>query len=157
MKRVLFTLLVPFALAACGTAATGNGGGSAPSSPSGPATISVRANSLGQILADANGKTLYLFEADTSAASTCSGACAQAWPPVTTNGGPKAAAGASQSLLGTTTRSDGKTQVTYNSHPLYRFVSDTKPGDTNGEGSTAFGAGWDVLSPAGDKIEKSGG
>jgi predicted lipoprotein with Yx(FWY)xxD motif len=156
MKRVLFTLLVPFALAACGTAATGYGGGTAPSSKSAPATISVRANSLGQILVDASGKTLYLFEADTSSQSTCSGACAQAWPPVTTTGGPKAAGSASQSLLGTTTRGDGTTQVTYNGHPLYRFINDTKPGDTTGEGSTAFGAGWDVLSPAGDKIEKAG-
>jgi len=156
MKRALFTLLMPFALAACGSAATGYGGGSAPSSPSGAATISVRANSLGQILVDGNGRTLYLFEADTSAASTCSGACAQAWPPVTTNGAPKAAGSASQPLLGTTARSDGTTQVTYNGHPLYLFINDTKPGDTTGEGSTQFGAGWDVLSPAGDKIEKSG-
>src|SRR2546423_13442626 len=155
MKRVLFTLLVPLALAACGTAATGYGGGTAPSSQSTPATISVHASSLGQILVDANGKTLYLFEADTSAQSPCSGACAQAWPPVTTNGAPKAAGGASASLLGTTARSDGTTQVTYSGHPLYSFISDTKPGDTNGEGSTAFGAGWDVLTPTGEKIGKS--
>jgi predicted lipoprotein with Yx(FWY)xxD motif len=156
MKRVLFTLLVPFALAACGTAASGNGGGTAPSSPSAPATISVHGSSLGQILVDANGKTLYLFEADTGTQSTCSGACAQAWPPLTTNGSPKAAGSATQSLLGTTTRSDGTTQVTYKGHPLYYFINDTKPGDATGEGSTAFGAGWDVLSPAGDKIEKPG-
>jgi predicted lipoprotein with Yx(FWY)xxD motif len=156
MKRALFTLVVPFALAACGTAATGYGGGSAPSASSGPATISVRASSLGQILVDGNGKTLYLFEADTSASSTCSAACAQAWPPVTTNGGPKAAGSATQSLLGTTTRSDGTKQVTYNGHPLYYFINDTKPGDVTGEGSTQFGAGWDVLSAAGDKIEKAG-
>src|SRR5256714_10650071 len=133
MKRVLFTLLVPLALAACGTAATGYGGGTAPSSQSTPATISVHASSLGQILVDGNGKTLYLFEADTSTQSTCSGACAQAWPPLTTTGAPKAAGNVSPSLLGTTTRTDGTTQVTYNSHPLYFFVSDNKPGDTNGE------------------------
>ena len=156
MKRALMTILLPFALAACGSAASGYGSGAAPSSQSGPATISVQGSSLGQILVDRNGKTLYLFEADTSSQSTCSGACAQAWPPVTTNGAPKAAGGASASLLGTTARSDGTTQVTYSGHPLYSFVSDTKPGDTNGEGSTAFGAGWDVLSPAGVKIEKPG-
>jgi len=109
----------------------------------------------GQILVDGNGKTLYLFEADTSTQSTCSGGCAQAWPPVTTNGAPKAAGGASASLLGTTARSDGTTQVTFGGHPLYSFTGDTKPGDTNGEGSTAFGAGWDVLTPTGEKIEKS--
>ena len=156
MKRALITLLLPFALAACGTAASNYGGGVAPSSPSGAATISVGSSSLGQILVDANGKTLYLFEADSGTQSTCSGACAQAWPPLTTSGAPKAAASASPSLLGTTTRSDGTTQVTYSGHPLYNFVGDAKPGDTNGEGSTAFGAGWDVLAPTGAKIEKSG-
>jgi len=155
MKRALMTLLLPVALAACGGAAGGYGGGAAPSSQSGAATISVQGSSLGQILVDGNGKTLYLFEADTSSQSTCSGACAQAWPPVTTNGAPNAAGGASASLLGTTARSDGTTQVTYSGHPLYSFISDTKPGDTNGEGSTAFGAGWDVLAPTGEKIEKS--
>jgi predicted lipoprotein with Yx(FWY)xxD motif len=156
MKRALLTLLLPFALAACGTTAAGYGGGTAPSSQSAPATISVASTSLGQILVGANGKTLSLCEADTSTQSTGSGACAQSWPPLTTTGSPKAAAGATPSLLGTTARSDGTTQVTYNGHPLYYFVSDTKAGDTNGEGSTAFGAGWDVLSPSGAKIEKSG-
>ena len=156
MKRALMTLLLPLALAACGGAAAGYGGGAAPSSQSEPATISVASSSLGQILVGANGKTLYLFEADTSTQSTCSGACAQAWPPLTTTGAPKAGSAASASLLGTTKRTDGTTQVTYNGHPLYYFVSDTKAGDTTGEGSTAFGAGWDVLSPTGAKIEKSG-
>ena len=156
MKRVLLTLILPFALAACGGAAAGYGGGAAQGSPSGAATISVASSSLGQILVGANGKTLYLFEADTNTQSTCSGACAQAWPPLTTTGAPKAGSGASASLLATTTRSDGTIQVTYSGHALYYFVSDTKAGDTNGEGSTAFGAGWDVLSPAGAKIEKSG-
>ena len=156
MKRALLILFFPFALAACGTGVAGYGGGAAPSSPSAAATISVRSNSLGQILVDASGKTLYLFEADTHTQSACSGACAQAWPPLTTTGAPKAGGGASPSLLGTTTRSDGATQVTYGGHPLYYFIGDTKPGDTNGEGSTAFGAGWDVLSPTGDRIDKAG-
>src|SRR5438445_5106555 len=95
MKRAFMTLLVPFALAACGTAATNYGGGTAPSSASGAATISVAGSSLGQILVDEKGKTLYLFEADSSTRSTCSAACAQAWPPVTTTGAPKAASSAS--------------------------------------------------------------
>jgi predicted lipoprotein with Yx(FWY)xxD motif len=156
MKRALSILIFPLALAACGTGATNAGGGATGSSQSGPATVSVRGSSLGQILVDVNGKTLYLFEADTGTQSTCSGACAQAWPPLTTTGAPKVTGAASPSLLGTTMRSDGTTQVTYHGHPLYSFISDTKPGDTTGEGSTAFGAGWDVLSPTGDKIEKSG-
>ncbi len=68
-----------------------------------------------------------------------------------------AGSGATQSLLGTTMRTDGAAQVTYNGHPLYKFSGDTKPGDTTGEGNTGFGAGWDVVSPAGAKIEKPGG
>ena len=84
MKRALMTILLPFALAACGSAVPGYGGGATPSSQSGPATISVQGSSLGQILVDGSGKTLYLFEADTGPLSTCSGACAQAWPPLTT-------------------------------------------------------------------------
>src|SRR5437879_12783551 len=102
MKRALLTLLLPFALAA-----TNYGGGAAPGSPSTSATVSVGGSSLGQILVDANGKSPYLFEADSGTQSTCSGACAQAWPPLTTNGAPKAVSTASPSLLGTTARSDG--------------------------------------------------
>ena len=52
-----------------------------------------------------------------------------------------------------TRRANGSRQVTYAGHPLYRFVQDRKPGQTNGEGSQAFGAGWEALSPAGKKIE----
>jgi predicted lipoprotein with Yx(FWY)xxD motif len=62
-----------------------------------------------------------------------------------------------QSLLSTSLRGDGTMQIVYNGHPLYYFSGDTKAGDTNGEGLTAFGAGWDVVNPAGDKIEKPGG
>ncbi len=66
---------------------------------------------------------------------------------------PVARAGVKQLLLGMTRRANGSEQVTYAGHPLYRFVRDRKPGQTKGEGSQAFGAGWDVLSPAGRKIE----
>ena len=100
------------------------------------------------------GRTLYLFEKDQGTASSCYGACAGGWPPDTTNGAPRAGAGVSASLLGTTTRTDGKTEVTYHGHPLYYFAGDRKPGDTNGEGIKAFGAEWYVLSAAGNKVEQ---
>jgi predicted lipoprotein with Yx(FWY)xxD motif len=58
-------------------------------------------------------------------------------------------------MLGTTKRSDGKTQVTYNGHPLYLFSGDTKPGDAGGQNVDAFGAKWYVLSPAGNKVAGS--
>jgi predicted lipoprotein with Yx(FWY)xxD motif len=129
------------------------GATSTPTASTPPATVGVASNKLGQILVDGRGFSLYLFEADKTTTSTCSGDCAANWPPLLTSGAPVAAGAATQAMLGTTARSDGTTQVTYNGHPLYFFVSDTKAGDTHGQGLTAFGAGWDVLSPAGNKIE----
>jgi predicted lipoprotein with Yx(FWY)xxD motif len=115
-------------------------------------TVQVRRTGLGKILVDSRGRTLYLFKKDTGGKSRCSGSCAVNWPPLLATGRPRAGSGIEASKLGTTRRSDGKTQVVYNHHPLYRFVADSKPGDTNGEGLTAFGARWFVVSPAGSQI-----
>jgi predicted lipoprotein with Yx(FWY)xxD motif len=92
---------------------------------------------------------VYLFKKDAGTKSACTGACATAWPPVLSSAAPAAGSGAKASLLGTTVRSDGQRQVTYNGHPLYLFAGDQAPGDTNGQGSTGFGAPWLALSPAG--------
>src|SRR5919198_535926 len=92
-----------------------------------------------------------------SSSNTCDGDCAKAWPPVTTGGKPVAEEGADASKLGTTSRSDGKTQVTYGGHPLYYYAEDAKPGDMNGQGSKAFGAEWYVVGPNGSKVEAGGG
>ena len=82
---------------------------------------------LGQILVDGSGRTPYLFLADKGTQSACnSSACVQYWPPVLTSGAPKAGAGVTASLLGTTARQDGTTEVTYAGHPLYYFISDQK-------------------------------
>jgi predicted lipoprotein with Yx(FWY)xxD motif len=118
--------------------------------------VNVRNTSLGNILVASQGRTLYLFEKDTGSKSMCSGVCASDWPPFRTSGKPKAGSGVTASLVGTTTRSDGKPEVTYNGHPLYYYAGDQKAGDTNGQGLVAFGAGWDVVSPTGNKIEGSG-
>lgn len=109
---------------------------------------------LGQILVGANGMTVYFFLADTGMTSTCSGQCAQNWPPVTTKGAPHATGGVAQGLLGTTTRGDGTTQVTYHGHPLYYFIADTAAGMATGEGINAFGARWDVVNAAGVAVVK---
>ena len=107
-------------------------------------------SSLGRIVVDGHSHTLYLFEKDKGGKSACSGACAQNWPPLLTKGTPKAGAGAKASLLGTTKRADGTTQVTYNKHPLYTFVGDEgKRGATKGEGLDAFGAKWYVVAAKG--------
>jgi predicted lipoprotein with Yx(FWY)xxD motif len=93
---------------------------SAPSAAgSGGGSVALASSELGKILVDGAGRTLYLFQADKGMASTCNGACADAWPPLTTTGKPNAGPGVSASKLGTTKRSDGTTEVTYNGHPLY--------------------------------------
>jgi predicted lipoprotein with Yx(FWY)xxD motif len=124
----------------------------AKSSSAASATVGVAHSGLGSILVDSRGRTLYLWLADTGTKSTCSGACAAAWPPLLTTGAPTAGSGAKASLLGTTKRSDGAEQVTYNQHPLYLFAGDTASGQTSGQGSTGFGAPWYVLSPGGKQI-----
>jgi predicted lipoprotein with Yx(FWY)xxD motif len=116
--------------------------------------VSTAGTSLGRILVDSRGRTLYLFEKDRNDKSACAGQCAAFWPPLIASGKPRAAGAAKASLVGSTMRADGRLQVTYNHHPLYAFVKDTKKGQTNGEGVNGFGAGWDVVSPAGAKIEK---
>jgi predicted lipoprotein with Yx(FWY)xxD motif len=122
---------------------------------SGP-VVSTATTSLGRILVDSRGRTLYLFQKDTNAKSACAGQCASFWPPLIASGKPVTAAGAKASLLGTTKRADGRMQVTYNHHPLYTFVKDTKKGQTNGEALSAFGAKWYAVSPAGARVVKAG-
>jgi predicted lipoprotein with Yx(FWY)xxD motif len=111
---------------------------------------------LGTILVDSHGDTLYVFDKDTGSTSTCSGACASSWPPLRADGKPTAGSGVTASMLGTTPRSDGKPQVTYNGHPLYTFTADQSPGETNGQGVNAFGAPWYVVAPSGDQITSAG-
>jgi predicted lipoprotein with Yx(FWY)xxD motif len=120
------------------------------------ATVKVAHSALGNILVDSKGRTLYLWKKDTGNKSQCSGDCAVDWPPLRVSGKPTAGRGAHASLLGTTKRSDGSRQVTYNGHPLYRFAGDKKPGDANGQGLDAFGAVWWVVSPSGKQNTRSG-
>jgi predicted lipoprotein with Yx(FWY)xxD motif len=147
--------LAALAVAGCG----GGGGGEATASPTppktasgAPATVGLATTGLGKILVDSSGRTIYLFKKDSGTRSACSGACASAWPPVRANGKPTVGPGANASLVGTTARSDGTPQLTYNGHPLYLYQGDEKPGETAGQGSTAFGAAWYALSPAGNQV-----
>jgi predicted lipoprotein with Yx(FWY)xxD motif len=121
------------------------------------ATVGVaNAGGLGKILVDSQGRTLYLFQKDTGTRSACSGACAAAWPPLRATAKPSAGTSLSAAKLGTTPRSDGKPQVTYNGHPLYLYSADQNAGDTNGQGINAFGAAWFVLSPSGNMVVGKG-
>jgi predicted lipoprotein with Yx(FWY)xxD motif len=173
LRRIaIMTAVGLFAVACGGSAGSGSGSytvpaaapsASAPPPTAAPApapsaatgTVGAASTRLGQVLVDGRGLTVYLFEADKDGASVCYAGCAANWPPLLTDGMPVAGEGAVQSLLGTTTRRDGKLQVTYNGSPLYYFVADKKPGDLLGQGIDAFGGEWYVLSPAGTKIEQS--
>lgn len=125
----------------------------------GGATVNVSESAdFGSILVDAEGMSLYVFLADTqnSGVSTCGDddGCATEWPALLTDGDPVAGEGADQALLGTITRDDGTTQVTYNGWPLYLFHEDTAAGDTNGQALDEFGGLWYLVSPEGEAIQQ---
>jgi len=163
----LLALAAVLAIAGCGSSSNSSSGGaygsssessastqSTTSSSTGAAVVAVgNASDVGQVLVDSKDMTLYYFEKDKkgSGKSACSGACASAWPPLTTGGAAKATGGAQASQLGTIKRGDGTTQVTYAGWPLYTFVEDKKPGEDNGTDSKAFGASWYPLHPNGEK------
>ena len=165
LAAVAVIALSGLAVAACGSTSssttkqtnTGTGSAAAPAQSTDPssATVDLATSTLGTILVNSQGRTLYLFHADMGTKSACTGACAAAWPPLVSTGKPTAGNGVKQSLLRTSKRADGSEQVTYDGHPLYLFTGDTASGQTNGQGSTAFGAPWYVLSPAGTQITHS--
>ena len=174
MKFLRFTLIAAAALAfgiavaACGGGSTssaapasgtnasagggaggyGYGGGGGSSSAS-AVTLKTASSPLGSILVDQDGKTLYLFEADSKNKSNCSGGCLNLWPPIMANGKATAGSGVSAGMIGAAT---GSSQVTYARHPLYWFSGDTKAGDTNGEALDDFGGKWYAISPAGTAV-----
>ena len=139
LKRIAIgSIVLAFVLSGAAFAATLTG-----------AKVTLHTTSLGKRLATSTGRTLYLYTPDgTSNKSHCSGGCAQTWPPLITGGKPVAGMGVKQSLLGTTRRANGKLQVTYNRHPVYKYVGDSSAGQTNGEGS---GGIWYTVTAAGRK------
>lgn len=113
----------------------------------GTVTVEVADTDLGQILVDGEGMTLYVFDNDSGGESSCTGDCANTWPPLTAE--VSAGDDVDDSLLGTTEREDGTAQVTYDDQPLYYFAGDEAAGDTNGQG---VGGIWWVVGPDGQKI-----
>jgi predicted lipoprotein with Yx(FWY)xxD motif len=147
------TALVLASLAVAGCGGNANVSSDAPKTANGQsATVGVANEILGKILVNSHGRTLYVFDRDSSIKSTCTGACAMFWPPLRVKSKPAVGNGASGLLLATTTRSDGGKQITYNEHPLYLYSGDQKPGDTKGQGLTAFGGGWFAVTPAGAQV-----
>jgi predicted lipoprotein with Yx(FWY)xxD motif len=166
----ILALLAALAVAGCGSSSsssssgeggygsgeesTGTTNASSQEAGGGAATLAVKdvGGDAGTVLVDSKGFTLYYFEKDKKGgSSTCYGACAGGWPPLTTEGAPKGMSGVQASKLGTTKRSDGTMQVTYAGWPLYTYVADTKPGEDNGTDVKAFGASWYPLHPNGEK------
>lgn len=169
------SLLLAGTLAACGSSSSGGGtgaygGGAATSAPAtgssasagggaygsgasggstsaAAVTVMTASSSLGTILVDGSGRTLYLFTKDSPNTSTCTGGCLAAWPPLL--GTATAGTGVDSSLLGTLTRPDGKMQVSYKGMPLYYWAQDSAAGQTNGQGVQGV---WWVVSPQGTPI-----
>ena len=116
------------------------------------ATLTAHSSRYGRILFDGRGRVLYLFARDRGGRSSCSGACAKAWPPFLTKGAPRFLSGVNAKLLGTTRRSNGTLQVTYAKHPLYYFKEDTKPGQIKCQNVSNFGGLWLVVAPSGKPV-----
>jgi predicted lipoprotein with Yx(FWY)xxD motif len=151
ISSVAVVALVGLAMVACSDEEpAAGGGGQTQSEEPAAATVAVEDSDLGQIVVDAEGQTLYVFLVDESAESTCYDDCEANWPPLTVEGDPVAGEGVDGSLLGTTERKDGTTQVTLDGHPLYHFAADETPDDMNGQG---VGEVWYVVSPEGAAIQ----
>jgi predicted lipoprotein with Yx(FWY)xxD motif len=147
-------------LAACdnsGTAVHSQYGNSKPNLEHGP-TYEIKignVNGLGPVLVNGQGLTVYLFVPDHQGQSTCYQICAVQWPPVTLPAGvtaPIAGPGIKASLLGTTRRKDGSTEITYNGWPLYRWTIDKSPGQATGQGLNNLGGLWFVVNASGNAV-----
>jgi predicted lipoprotein with Yx(FWY)xxD motif len=131
-----------------GTTAGGNGGSAATTSVAG---LHVATTSLGKVLVDAQGKTVYLLTADGRNMSTCGGDCLSLWPAVTPGHSKLGVP------VGSTKTPDGTLTATVAGQPVYTFSNDNGPGDVNGEGIKAFGGTWYAVSPAGRAVTGSAG
>ena len=159
-RRRLVLVLAPVAAALLLAAACGDGDadGGEDASPAASTTGTVqvaKTGSLGDVLVDEGGMTLYLFTKDSDGASACAGACATTWPPLRVSSGEATAgAGLDAAKLGTIERADGPPQVTFTGRPLYRYAPDKKPGDVTGQG---VGGVWFAVRPDGTQASATTG
>jgi predicted lipoprotein with Yx(FWY)xxD motif len=149
MTRVVVVLTLTAMLGVIGFLAAGSVARSATETS---ATLSLRKTTLGLILVNSRGHTLYLFAKDRNDNSACNGSCARFWPPLLSQAKPTAGPGVELSLIGTTRRSNGSRQVTYNRHPLYTYALDKRAGQIKGEGNSLFGAKWWAVSAKGRAV-----
>jgi predicted lipoprotein with Yx(FWY)xxD motif len=160
MKRLLplfvALALAGLTLAACGSSSSSNsGGGGSSSAPASSATVSTKSEpGYGTVLVNSAGQALYIFSADPSDGSKCTGSCTSTWKPLKASGSPTAGPGANGSLLSTFSRSDGGKQVAYDHHALYTY---TKGGLVSGEGVASGGGVWYLMGTDGKPVTKTKG
>lgn len=114
-------------------------------------TIKTSDSQYGQVLFDGDDRAIYYFNKESGSKSECYGGCAEAWPPVLTEGDPQAGSGAQAGMLETTQRDDGTTQVTYDGHPLYYYVDDPK-GEVACHNISEFGGLWLAVQGNGQPV-----
>ena len=153
MNRKIVLLIAAATVALAALSAFADTSTASPQQASKGALVALGKTALGSVLVDARGRTLYLFDKDKHGRSACYGAYAAYWPPLLSSAKPRQARGVRAALLGLITRTDGKRQVTYAGHPLYRFIGDKDAGQTTGEGLTDFGAAWDAVAASGRSVE----
>ena len=166
MQRKTFLAPLLAAGLAAGLAACGGTGSSTPTaggsaSPAAASTsasaLAVAHTSLGSVLVDSQGRTVYMLTADSANHSTCSASCLAYWPSVAVPGRlPQHVPGVTATVGSTALPSGGRT-LTAGGWPLYTFVKDTKPGDVSGEGVVSFGGTWYAVSPSGQPVKTPSG
>jgi predicted lipoprotein with Yx(FWY)xxD motif len=142
--------VIALVIAGCGS--SGGSSSNSPSSSNAGPTVTAASSSLGRIITDGQGRTLYQFAKDTGMSSNCTGTCASLWPPFTASSKPAAGSGVTANAIKLVKRSDGAKQVTLGGHPLYYFSGDKSAGQTNGQGLNDFGAKWFTTGPSGAKV-----
>src|SRR4051794_9956987 len=152
MAVALLALVAVGAIAATGSFGSSSTHGAAAKKKT---SLALRSTSLGKVIVDAKGRTLYQFGADTKNKSNCADACASNWPPAKAPRKPTVGKGLSKSKLKVIKREDGTKQLSYAGHPLYQFIADKKAGDVTGQGIDAFGGVWHATGSNGKAITTS--
>ena len=149
MRRTVLSVVAVVTLVAAGVAVASSLGATKR-----PTVKAVQVPGLGKVLVTSSGLTLYRYTAEGRGAIGCTGACARLWPPLLVKGKakPVAGAGINASKLGTIKRPGGGLQVTYNGYALYRYATDRKAGDVNGQGVDGK---WYAIAPSGKLVRKA--
>jgi len=151
-RRILALSVAAAALTVAGCSSDSSGAAPGPIPTANGDAVSAQATSLGSILVDGRGRTVYEFANDTGSTSTCTGSCASVWLPVAAPATLPASEPGVTGKLGSTTRSDGTRQLTVAGHPVYTFTGDSAPGQTTGQNVVLNGGLWTVASPAGAPV-----